>query len=205
MIESNDFKGSAQISFFLQALQSILPSLEAFASERPDEAFELAKLSKVLLFKLDLSASADDKQGSAIGNLISDKLFQLFQICLQAIGKWAGTPELRSVYYCICYRYLTGMADQGPLTSNRPKTIKTIQVYGERLINVICDDAYGGEAHCQTSALILLNALISMGHQENEDYVVETLNRLNFIGILVDSLRNIMQEWHEVFTSGLLH
>jgi nuclear pore complex protein Nup205 len=97
------------------------------------------------------------------------------------------------------------MADQGPLTSNRPKTIKTIQVYGERLINVICDDAYGGEAHCQTSALILLNALISMGHQENEDYVVETLNRLNFIGILVDSLRNIMQEWHEVFTSGLLH
>ncbi|KAH7243377.1 nucleoporin Nup186/Nup192/Nup205 [Fusarium redolens] len=202
MIESNDFKGSAQTSFFLQALQSILPSLEAFASERPDEAFELARLAKVLLFKLDLSASTDDKQGSAIGNLVSDKLFQLFQICLQAIGKWAGTPELRSVYYCICYRYLTGMADQGSLISNRPKTIKTIQVYGERLINVICDDAYGGEAQCQTAALILLNALVSLSHQESEDHVVETLNRLNFIGIMVDSLRNIMQEWHEVFTSG---
>ncbi|KAF5234420.1 hypothetical protein FANTH_12142 [Fusarium anthophilum] len=202
MIESNDFKGSAQTSFFLQALQSILPSLEAFASERPDEAFELARLAKVLLFKLDLSASADDKQGSAIGNLVSDKLFQLFQICLQAIGKWAGTPELRSVYYGICYRYLTGMADQGSLISNRPKTIKTIQVYGERLINVICDDAYGGEAQCQTAALILLNALVSLGRQESDDHVVETLNRLNFIGIMVDSLRNIMQEWHEVFTSG---
>lgn len=202
MIESNDFKGSAQTSFFLQALQSILPSLEAFASERPDEAFELARLAKVLLFKLDLSASADDKQGSAIGNLVSDKLFQLFQICLQAIGKWAGTPELRSVYYGICYRYLTGMADQGSLISNRPKTIKTIQVYGERLINVICDDAYGGEAQCQTAALILLNALVSLGRQESDDHVVETLNRLNFIGVMVDSLRNIMQEWHEVFTSG---
>ncbi|CAJ0541851.1 Ff.00g082570.m01.CDS01 [Fusarium sp. VM40] len=202
MIESNDFKGSAQISFFLQALQSILPSLEAFASERPDEAFELARLAKVLLFKLDLSAPADDKQGSTIGNLVSDKLFQLFQICLQAIGKWAGTPELRSIYYAICYRYLTGMADQGALALNRPKTINTIQVYGERLINVICDDAYGGEAQCQTAALILLNALVSMGRQENEDHVVETLNRLNFIGIMVDSLRNIMQEWHEVFTSG---
>ncbi|KAJ4324891.1 hypothetical protein N0V84_003727 [Fusarium piperis] len=202
MIESNDFKGSAQTSFFLQALQSILPSLEAFASERPAEALELARLAKILLFKLDLSAPAEDKQGSAIGNLISDKLYQLFQICLQAIGKWAGTPELRSVYYGICYRYLAGMSDQGALTSNRPKTIKTIQVYGERLINVICDDAYGGEAQCQTAALILLNALVSMGRQENEDHVVETLNRLNFIGILVDSLRNIMQEWHEVFGSS---
>ncbi|KAF4454992.1 hypothetical protein F53441_2553 [Fusarium austroafricanum] len=171
MVESNDFKGSAQISFFLQALQSILPSLEAFASEQPDEAFELARLAKILLFKLDLSASADDKQGSAIGNLVSDKLFQLFQICLQAIGKWAGTPELRSVYYCICYRYLTGMTDQGSLISNRPKTIKTIQVYGERLINVICDDAYSGEAQCQTAALILLNALVSMGRtSEQQNY-----------------------------------
>ncbi|KAI8662621.1 hypothetical protein NCS56_01066200 [Fusarium sp. Ph1] len=202
MIESNDFKGSAQTSFFLQALQSILPSLEAFASERPAEALELARLAKILLFKLDLSAPAEDKQGSAIGNLVSDKLYQLFQICLQAIGKWAGTPELRSVYYGICYRYLAGMSDQGALTSNRPKTIKTIQVYGERLINVICDDAYGGEAQCQTAALILLNALVSMGRQEDEDHVVETLNRLNFIGILVDSLRNIMHEWHEVFGSS---
>ncbi|KAH7159969.1 nucleoporin Nup186/Nup192/Nup205 [Dactylonectria estremocensis] len=203
MIESNDFKGTAQTSFFLQALQSILPSLEAFASERPEEAIELAKLAKILLFKLDLSASEGDQNGQAIGNLISDKLYQLFQICLQAIGKWAGTPELRSVYYGICYRYLTGISDQCSLTSNRPKTIKTIQVYGERLINVICDDAYGGEAECQTAALILLNALVSMGRQESDDHVVETLNRLNFIGIMVDSLRNIMQEWHEVFTSGL--
>ncbi|KAK7428952.1 hypothetical protein QQZ08_004569 [Neonectria magnoliae] len=202
MIESNDFKGTAQTSFFLQALQSILPSLEAFASERPEEAIELARLAKILLFKLDLSASEGDKNGQAIGNLISDKLYQLFQVCLQAIGKWAGTPELRSVYYGICYRYLTGIVDQGQLTSNRPKTIKTIQVYGERLINVICDDAYGGEAECQTAALILLNALVSMGRQENDDHVVEVLNRLNFIGIMVDSLRNIMQEWHEVYGSG---
>lgn len=200
MIESNDFKGTAETSFFLQALQSILPSLEAFASDRPDEAIELAKLARILLFKLDLSASATGDK--AIGNLVSDKLYQLFQICLQAIGKWSGSPELRSVYYGICYRYLTGMWDQGALSSNRPKTIKTIRVYGERLINVMCDDAHGGEAGCQTAALILLGALVSMGRQEGDDHVVETLNRLNFISVLVDSLRNIMHEWHEVYSSG---
>lgn len=205
MIESNDFKGTAQTSFFLQALQSILPSLEAFASDQPDEAIELAKLARILLFKLELTSSTTDTNSQAVGNLVSDKLYQLFQICLQAIGKWAGTPELRSIYYGVCYRYLTGMSDEGALSVNRPKTIKTIQVYGERLINVICDDAYSGEAGCQTAALILLNALISLGRQEHDTHIVEALNRLNFIAILVDSLRNIMHEWHEVYSSGKWH
>ncbi|OAQ68044.1 hypothetical protein VFPPC_04351 [Pochonia chlamydosporia 170] len=203
MVQCNDFKGTAQTSFFLQALQAVLPSLEAFASDRPNEALELAKLARVLLFKLDLgSQDLSDKHSQSIGNLVSDKLYQLFQICLQAIGKWAGTPELRSVYYEICYRYLTGMSEQGALSPTRPKTTKTIQVYGERLINVICDDAYCGEPTCQASALVLLNSLVNVGRQESDSHVVETLNKLNFIGILVDSLRNIMQEWHEAYASG---
>ncbi|UKZ56596.1 hypothetical protein TrVGV298_010434 [Trichoderma virens] len=204
MVESCDYKGAAQTSFFLQALQAILPSLEIFASDRPDEALELAKLARVLLFKLDLSPlSVEDNINGTIGNLVSDKLYQLFQTCLQAIGKWAGSPQLRSVYYEICYRYLTGMSeDLGPLTASRPKTFKTVQVYGERLINVVCDDVYCGDPGCQTSALIFLGALVHMDSQERESYIVETLNKLNFISILIDSLRNIMKEWHDVFASN---
>ncbi|KAL2205083.1 hypothetical protein CC79DRAFT_1293335 [Sarocladium strictum] len=203
MIESNDFKGTTQTSFFLQVIQAILPSLEAFAADRPEEAMEVARIAKVLLYKFDLSDSTQhDKTGQAIGNLIGDKLYQIFQICLQAIGKWAGTPSLRSVYYEICYRYLVAMMDDGPLSSSRSKTMKTIHVYGERLINVVCDDAYGGEPACQTSALILLNALIKMGQLEGDIHVIETLNKLNFIGILVDSLRDIMREWHNVQRTG---
>ncbi|KAM0476726.1 hypothetical protein ACHAPX_006147 [Trichoderma viride] len=204
MVESCDYKGAAQTSFFLQALQAILPSLEIFAADRPNEALELAKLARVLLFKLDLSPlTTEDKNSRAIGNLVSDKLYQLFQTCLQAIGKWAGSPELRSVYYEVCYRYLAGMSeDHGPLAASRPKTFKTVQVYGERLINVVCDDAYCGEPACQTSALIFLGALVHMDSQERKSYVVEALNKLNFIGILIDSLRNIMQEWHDVFASN---
>jgi nuclear pore complex protein Nup205 len=204
MVESCDYKGAAQTSFFLQALQAILPSLEIFAADRPNEALELAKLARILLFKLDLSPlPTEDKNNRAIGNLVSDKLYQLFQTCLQAIGKWAGSPELRSVYYEICYRYLAGMSDDhGPLAASRPKTFKTVQVYGERLINVVCDDAYCGEPACQTSALIFLGALVHMDSQERKSYVVEALNKLNFIGILIDSLRNIMQEWHDVFASS---
>ncbi|PKS13291.1 hypothetical protein jhhlp_000062 [Lomentospora prolificans] len=206
MIESNDLQGSARTSFYLQTLQTILPNLESCASERQPLAYELAKLAKVLLFKLDLTppASGDGANSKAaeMSHLVGDKLYQLFQTCLQAIGKWADQSELRTVYYSICYRYLTGMADEGAAFSERQKTMKTIQVYGDRLANVICDDAYGGEPACQTAALILLSALVNLGSQENESHVVDTLNRLNFIGVLVDSLRNIMQESQEILHSG---
>lgn len=202
MVESNDFDGSARTSFFLQTLQAILPSLEVFAADRPVEALDLARLARVLLSRLDLEESATaGQQGTAIGNLIGDKLFQLFQICLQAIGKWAGDPELRAVYYEICYRYLTGVSDEVNRPANTQIT-KTVQVYGERLINVICDDAFCGEASCQAAAYIFLNALVTTGRQEGDEHVVETLNRLNFIGVVVDTLRGIMQEWQEVFARG---
>ncbi|KAL2289182.1 hypothetical protein FJTKL_02970 [Diaporthe vaccinii] len=200
MFESNEFKGSAQTSFLLQALQAVLPSLEIYASDSPDEAYELAKLAKILLFKIDFSTAASETgDGRRAGDLVSDKLFQLFQICLAAIGKWAGNSELRALYYSICYRYLAGIVqkDQDFLPS-RHKAIKSIHVHGERLLNVICDDAYGSDAACQTAALILLNALVKVGSVEDDPYVVENLNRLNFIGILVDSLRSVLAEWLEI-------
>lgn len=203
MIECNDFKGAAQTSFFLQALQAILPSLEAFASERTREAYELAKLANMLLFKLhEAVTSAPDTTTEAVGHLIGDKLFQLFEICTQAIGKWSGTSALRAVFYEICFRYLACISQDGPLSSVWSKTVKTVRLFGDRLANVVCDDAYAGIPASQTAALIFLNSLIALGRQEDDSFIVDTLNKLNFIGILVDSLRNITQEWHEASQSS---
>lgn len=204
MAESNDFKGTNKIAFILQVLQAILPSLEQYGSERPEAAYELAKLAKVLLFNLDFAVMAStDKQSRAIGSLVSDKLFQLFQICLNAIAKWAGSPELRAVYYSICFRYISNLVDHGQqVLSGSRNAAKAIQSFGERLMNVVCDDAYSGDAACQTAALILLGALVNLGRHERDRYVVEMLKRLNFIGILVDSLRNVMREWIEVHQTG---
>ena len=85
---------------------------------------------------------------------------------------------------------------------SRLKAIKSIYIHGERLLSVVCDDAYGSDAACQTAALILLTALVKLGTVEKDAYVVEGLNRLNFIGILVDSLKSVLREWLEiVYTS----
>ena len=204
MADLNDFKGAGHVSFILQTLQAILPSLEIYGSEKPEAAFELAKLAKILLFKLDFSTMAStDKQSRAIESLVSDKLFQLLHISLGAIAKWTGTPELRSIYYSICYRYLTALVDHGQgAESGRRKTARAIQSFGDKLINVICDDAFCGDAGCQAAALILLSTLVNLGTEQNDNYVVESLNRLNFIGVLVDSLRDVLQEWVEINRTG---
>ncbi|KAH8889286.1 hypothetical protein GQ53DRAFT_748373 [Thozetella sp. PMI_491] len=209
MLESNDFKGATKTSFLLQALQAILPSLERFSADSPSEAFELARLAKVLLFKLDLSpepASAVDIGSGNIGNLVSDKLFQLFQICLNGVGKWTDSAELRTIYYSICYRYVTTIFDDGhaALASGRNKAIKVVALYGERLLHVICDDAYGGDTACQTAAVILLSSLVHLDGVDDSDnaHVIDTLNRLNFIGVLVDSLKGILAEWLLILAEG---
>ncbi|KAK4216076.1 nucleoporin Nup186/Nup192/Nup205 [Rhypophila decipiens] len=207
MFEANDFKGTPKMAFLLQALQAILPSLEAFSTLSVAETYELARVAKVLLFKLDFSGDVTpsgglDKESAAIGNLISDKLFQLFQVCLNCIGRWTGSSELRALYHSICYRYLTGVVDkngQSPasqrLATSRQRTLKTIVAAGERLLNVICDDAYGSDTNCQTAAMILLGALVSIGSADDDAAVIDTLNRLNFIGVLVDSLKTVLADW----------
>ncbi|KAI1457229.1 nucleoporin Nup186/Nup192/Nup205 [Annulohypoxylon moriforme] len=204
MTDCNEFKGTNKVSFILQTLQAMLPSLEMYGSDNPGAALELAKLAKVLLFELDFETmTSTDKQSRAVENLISDKLFQLLQVCLSAIAKWAGDQELRAVYYSICYRHLTGLVDHGHgISSSLRKTTKTIQAFGEKLLNVVCDDAFGGDAACQSAALILLGTLVQLGKQENDNFVVEALNRLNFIGILVDSLRDVLAEWEVVSQTG---
>ncbi|KAK0646661.1 nucleoporin Nup186/Nup192/Nup205 [Cercophora newfieldiana] len=218
MFESNDFTGTPTMAFLLQALQAILPSLEAYSALSAAEAYELARVAKVLLFKLDLDDDSNsnslgvDKETFTIGNLISDKLFQLFQICLDSIGKWAGSAELRALYYSICYRYLTAVVDKAAgapgrrsdatSTRQRHRTLKAIQVHGERLLNVICDDAYGSDSVCQTAAMVLLSALVHIGRSDDDVHVVEALNRLNFVGVLVDSLKNVLAEWLTIIPEG---
>ncbi|KAH9900648.1 nucleoporin Nup186/Nup192/Nup205 [Xylariomycetidae sp. FL2044] len=204
MADCNDFRGTNKVAFNLQTLQAMMPSLERYGTENPSAAYELAKLAKVLLYRLDFATmTSADKESRAVENLMSDKLFQLLQICLKAISKWVGNHELRAIYYSICYRHLTGLVDNGiGVGSGVRKTARTIQVFGEKLLNVVCDDAFCGDAACQSAALILLSTLVQLAKQENDNYVVEALNKLNFISILVDSLRDVLQEWVAINRTG---
>ncbi|KAH0562716.1 hypothetical protein GP486_002621, partial [Trichoglossum hirsutum] len=200
VLENCDFDLGTKTAFILQTLQVILPKLEQYSLEGITEALELSRLAKVLLFNLDFASSSEKTRASDVAN---DRLYQLFRISLRGIHSPIATTSLRENFYNICYRYLTGMADASKVgVALRRNHIQTIKASGERLIEVICDDAYAGDEICRISAFLLLDALIHSDELGDSNYMVEALVRLNFIAIVVDSIRHIPSELRDTKTQG---
>lgn len=200
-IESSGFDGSSKITFALNALQTIMPRLESDLEDF-SEAMELASLAKALIFNLDFGA--ESLKTGDMGNLVSDRLFHLFQVSLRAISTLGSQAALKEHYYNICYRYLTAMSDVAGISGiSRRHSIQTIKAAGERFIDFVCEDAHGGEASCRISAILVLGELVKMGKNENSKYIIESLTRLNFIGILVDSVQNISTDLRDTTAQGM--
>ena len=201
MIEVNEISGEHKTPFMLQILQIILPILEN-RLENVEDSMELARLAKSLLFSLDFD-SKSFKQGE-IGDAVSDRLFHLFQVSLRAIGLLGAYPNLKELFYTIIYRYLTGMSDVTGITKiQRRHSTQTIKAAGERFVDLICDDAHSGEPMCRISALLLLGALVKMADKEGSKYVVESLGRMNFISILVESIQNFGEDLRNTPHEGI--
>lgn len=200
MIESGQFDDSAKTAFVLRALQTVMPRLESDL-DVVAEALELARLAKALIFSLDFK-SETFKQGD-MGNVISERLYHLFRISLRAISNLGAKVSLKEFYYNICYRYLAGMSDASVSGLHRKHSIQTIKTAGDRFMDLICDDAYGAEPTCRIAALLVLGALIKMGQNENSKYVIDSLVRLNFVGILVDSLQGLTSDLRQTYAEGM--
>ena len=138
-----------------------------------------------------------------MGDLVSDRLFSLFQLSLRAITSIGANPTLKEYFYSISYRYLTGLSDVSGIAGlhQRP-SIKTIKAAGDRFTDVVCDDAYSGEPMCRISALLLLSTLVKMAKKENDTYAIEALGRLNFIAILVGSIANMPSDLRQTSREG---
>ncbi|KAG0648998.1 Nuclear pore [Hyphodiscus hymeniophilus] len=195
MIQTGDFDGPDKTAFVLRTLQTILPWLENNLSN-VEEATELAKLAKCLIFTLDFDSDSF-KQGD-MGDLVSERLHVLFQVSLQAITSVGANPALKECFYSISYRFLTGMSDiTGIAGVHQRPSMQTIRAAGDRFVDIVCDDAYAGEPLCRISALLLLSALVEMAKRENVNDAVDALARLNFIAILVDSIKNMPTDLRE--------
>lgn len=196
IIEKGDFDDVSKTSFVSRALQAIMPRLENDI-EIVDETAELARLAKALLFSLDLGA--DCFKQNELAELVSDRVFQLFQISLRAIITIGTKISLKELYYNICFQYLSSMTDLSKASGLYHRyNIKMLKSAGDKLIDTVCDDANNGESMCRISALFLLICFVKIEKVEDSKYVVNSLIRLNFIGLLVESLRTISQDLNDV-------
>lgn len=195
IIETNDFDRTSRTSVLLRTLQTIMPRLESDL-DNVTQALELAKLAKSIIFHLDFDAQSFNKDD--MGDLVSDRLFHLFQVSLKAISSLGSKADLKQIFYAISYRYLTGMADATSVSGlHRRHSMQTIKSAGDRFIDVVCDDAHASEFTGRIAALLILGALVQMGKHENSKYIVDSLTRVNFISLLVNSISKIPDELRE--------
>lgn len=194
-----DLDQSSKSSLILQSSQILVPKLEKYVDDGAPEAFDLAKLLQALLLEFNFQPSTlAGNQGNA-GN---DKLFQIFRAALRSIHVPDGSSTFHECLYNICHRYLTGMDGLTDFSSRRPYSTKIVKAAGEKLVDVICDDAYGGSETCRVSALLLLNSLFALAKEEKSSYMTDSILRTNFILVLVESVKDIPQELRDSVGRG---
>ncbi|KAL9000305.1 MAG: hypothetical protein Q9169_001022 [Polycauliona sp. 2 TL-2023] len=187
-----DLDQAGQTSLVLQTLQIVMPKLERYAAESSPEALVLARLVQNLLFQVDSKSSG--LHHTDVADLADDRFFNIFRTSLRAINVPEGDINLREVLYNICFRYLTSIADPSSSKSRQHNISQTVKVSGKKTIDVICDDAYGGNGTCRISALLFLNALTATAVIEKSNHMIDSLERTNFIIVLVEAIKDIPNE-----------
>lgn len=195
-----DLDQNSKSALIMQAFQVITPKLERYAADNGFEAIYFARLVQALLSQHDFKSTALDRSRSS--NIANDRLFQIFRTALRAIPIPNVDIELREVLYNICYRYLASMTDVSDAPLRRRHSTQTVRGAGEKIIDIICDDAYGGPGTCRISALLLLDSLAALATAERSSYIVESLVRTNFIVVLVETITDISHELQETNANG---
>lgn len=192
-VESFEFDPAAKTSFVLQIVQLILPKLErAFAEDDTSSRVTsgtLLTLLQPLMRHIDFEESSGQTKSMDFGN---DRVFQVFRVCLNGIFSPSTDTELRELCYQICFQFLRSFS-KTPQKGSPPRrhTLRSIKLAGNRLMDVLCDDAYSGQGTCRISALLFLDALVLLTNQEESKFMLETFSRVNFVGVLVDGIKQM--------------
>jgi nuclear pore complex protein Nup205 len=187
--ESSDFDPAAKTAFVLQIFQLVLPKLDRAFSGDDNEALVLLSLIQPLMKYAVVDASSSKAKSVDFG---SDRVFQVFRVCLNGIFGPAATSELRQHCYQICGLFLRSTLKNGKKGAQRSiHTLRSITSAGDRLMDVVCDDAYSGQGSCRVSALLFLDAIVLLANREESKYMVQSFGRLNFVGVLVDGIKQM--------------
>ena len=187
-------------AFILHTIQLIIPKLTAAIEADLPDALELARLAELLIGGLASDVSTADVSRS--GDVIDEKLHQLFQICIRGTNLAAGNVLLRETLYAICSQYITRITWSNKSHENlRRLSQQVIKAAGSGLIETMCDDAYTGQESCRASALVLLNNLAVLDRQ-TDCVLAEFISRSNYLSLFLDALRSLPVEFDNAQGSG---
>ncbi|KAJ5690142.1 hypothetical protein N7462_004534 [Penicillium macrosclerotiorum] len=187
-------------TFILHAIQMILPKIEIAIEGDSPEAIEFARLAETLIGKLasDISSSP----ASRSGDIIDEKLHQLFQVSTRGILLASGNVALREVLYGICSQYITRITSSSDLTHDSLKrhSQQVVRAAGPGLVEIICDDAYSGQEASRASALLVLNCLAVLDSQ-TDCVLAEMVSQSNYLSLFLDAVRSLPVELRNAETA----
>jgi nuclear pore complex protein Nup205 len=187
-------------TFILHAIQMILPKLEISVENESLEAIELARLAETLISKL-----ASDVPGtptSRSGDVIDEKLHQLFQVSIRGIMLASGNVSLREVLYSIGSHYITRITSSDIThESLRRHSQQIVKTAGPALVEAVCDDAYTGQETCRASALLFLNCLAALDSR-TDCVLAELISQSNYLSLFLDAIRSLPVELRNAQAAG---
>jgi nuclear pore complex protein Nup205 len=219
-LESCDFVADVRTAFIQQAYQLILPKFEKARNDDIDASIELAELLNQLLISSEIKGNDSNVSGS--GNSLStsttlapsrapsldgsnDMTLRVFQAALGAIINNSSTLALRQPCYQICYRFLQRVVHESPKSLLKKRNVlRNIKLVSDRLMDILCEDVYTGDARSRIYALLVLESLVAISSAEDPKLILDPLDRLNFVGIMVDSIKQIPNDLRQAVPAGKL-
>jgi nuclear pore complex protein Nup205 len=201
IVEACELDAEIQSAFFQQAFQLVLPKFEKAFAVNVEAAIDLAGLLNVLM-TWSLTHSDLGVKGGQLVHGSNDVEFQVFRAVTSAIVSNSSTIELRAPCYQICCQYLRKQSRLGSKNLGSGNANKALRLVGERLVDVVCDDAYTSDIGHRISSLLVLEGLVSIPPSDEAKSVLSVLDRVNFIGVLVDSIKQIPSDLRHCQPSG---
>lgn len=195
MLAMGDFEPAPKTALVLQALQIVLPKLDKTLIEDSPVTLPLARLTYNLVRNADTTSAAASTRD---GNAANDRLTHAFRTALRGIASATGTGELRETCYQIIRHFLkTVVLPAGTLGPMLRQSVKTVEQGGERLIDTMCEDALSSQGTCRISALLAIEVLMQVFQVAKSSYVINSLTRMNFTSVVVDSIRGIADDFQD--------
>lgn len=204
LVNDTDMSLDARTTFLLETFQSILHKLVQYSISDVVYAESLASLLVSLFstYQDDMAAmvkSSDNNGTLSVQQKSSyDRTHSLFKAALSSVLTPCSTANLRSELYVISYKYLRwvleGSSPELPSSSVR-SCIQIVRTSGDRLIEIICNDAISGEGTTRLTALVLLDVLCSLSTKAGSTFLLDSLIKYNLLLLVVQSINRSDKEF----------
>lgn len=175
--------------FALQVFELIIPRINSYYDYDINYSKELISLS---ISMFDVYVASIQKLNSDNGNenadlaLLYERLYPLFQTCLNGITNKSLVPSLRSDLYALTDKYLLWVIGHDLFFR---RIAKVIRLSNEKLLQIICTDISNGDDSNRVTALILLESFCRFSNASKVNFMVDYLVQNNFLVTLIRSIK----------------